>query len=128
MSDAYQRQQRRLAAGTIAERYPDVAAVTFAFTYADPNPSLGKPLSKTFRREPQHSALFDFDCASSTCVGGGFSLGQPVHDMLAARRDQIKGTLTCQGWQDASRVNKNRCLYNFHYDVRAEYRSGSGSG
>jgi hypothetical protein len=120
---AYLEQQHRKAAGTIAERHPDVTAVTLDLTFADPNPDLGKPVTKQVRREPASSALFVFDCPSRHCVDGGFDLDEPVHAQLSARSEQEFGRLVCQGWQDARRVGQNRCLYELRYEVRAEYRS-----
>lgn len=118
------RRRREGAAGTIAERYPDVEVVEFQLTFVDDESSLGRPLTRIHRREPKHSALFRFDCPSR-CVGGGFDLDGPVHAMLRAGEHRTEGRIPCLGWQEGLRRG-HRCRCELRYVAWADHRHEPG--
>ena len=122
------KEQERIQAGYIKDRYPHVVELIFQFTFRDPDPvwqTVRPPWDEKIIRRPQHSALFKFDCRYEECVGGGFDLSSEVRQMIESGEPECSGVLSCQGWQDRERVGQHHCWLELTYKVTASYSEGS---
>lgn len=89
-----ERMQQRLEAGSVAERYPEVAGIVISMTY---NQKGAKSILRTFNFSPDSYAFFRLHCLSKYCVDGGFDLSQVITAMIRNRRTVTNGTLSCEG-------------------------------
>jgi len=89
-----ERMQQRLEAGSVAERFPEVAGIVINMTY---NQKGTKSILRTFYFSPSSYAFFRLDCLSKYCVDGGFDLTQVITAMLGNRKAEAKGALSCEG-------------------------------
>ncbi len=108
-----ERQQRKLDAGFIAAKFPEVADVAIRMTYNQRG--IQKSLSRVVNFFPGSYALFRIDCLSKECVDGGFDLTQVITGMIRNRRETTKGSLCCEG--DGPTANHATILYEvaIHY-------------
>lgn len=89
-------------AGNINDIYPNVKEIAFDFKFEDPDglvisPSY-KPSCSSYKRLPQHSAFFEYECKNRECVDGGFNLTNEITNMIRDHKTEKSGQLTCQGW------------------------------
>ena len=107
--------------GYIKDRFPRVEMVTLELNYSDPD-NLAAPSLKECKLIPEHPAFFKYDCPFIECIDGGHDLTQPISDMLNNDQAERSGKISCQGWQDSNRINKNRCLCELTFKVTATYK------
>ena len=81
--------QNRLLAGLISERFPEVSGIIISMTYykKGANPVL---MERTINMLPTSDAYFKMDCMIRGCDGGGFDLTQTVADMRRTSGKQKK--------------------------------------
>ncbi|MDR4504419.1 MAG: hypothetical protein MRK01_06440 [Candidatus Scalindua sp.] len=117
--------QMRISAGLIKDVSPDVKEIVFEFKLKDPDGSIispnYKPSYSSYKRLPQDSAFFQFECNNHECVNGGFGLTKEIKNMTHVHKLNSFGTLICQGWQDSERVDQHSCLNELTYSVRIVY-------
>lgn len=106
--------------GHIKDNYPQVNSIIFEMKYKDPD-FLCTPEPKTYKRKSDDYAYFKFDCPFIECIDGGYDLDLVVYSMMENHETEKEGMLKCQGWQDAERINKNRCLCELDYKIMIEY-------
>ena len=86
--------RQRREAGSVAERFPEVAGIVISMTY---NQKGIRSILRTFNFSPSSYALFRADCLSKNCVDGGFDLTQVITTMARSHREMAKGVLGCEG-------------------------------
>lgn len=93
-----ERIQQRRDAGSMAERFPGVAAIVVNMTYTQKGT---QSVLRTFNFSPLSYAFFRVDCLSEDCVDGGFDLTQLITSMIRSRREAARGELSCESNEPA---------------------------
>ena len=91
--------QRRLEAGLVSERFPEVSDITVLMTYYQKaaNPIL---MVRTVNFWPSQHAYFNMACMSKDCADGGFDLTSVISLMIKNHERSGKGNLLCNGKSD----------------------------
>ena len=89
-----ERMRLRREAGSVAERFPEVAEIVISMTY---NQKGTRSILRTFNFSPSSYAFFRADCLSKGCVDGGFDLTNVITAMARSHREIAKGVLDCEG-------------------------------
>lgn len=66
-------------------------------------------------------AFFVFDCINHSCTKGYYNLTNEIYNLIKNNEAELKGTLSCDGWQDSRRVGNNNCRARLNYLVRVIY-------
>jgi hypothetical protein len=90
-----ERQQQKLEAGFLRDRFTEVAGVTINMTYNQRG--IRNPLPRVVNFFPDSYAVFIIDCLNRDCVDGGFDLTQVIRAMIRDRRESAEGDLSCEG-------------------------------
>lgn len=117
-----QSRRKRLAAGTLDEKYPDVARVRIELSF--PDTAGPAPVRQLHDMYPAAPAYFDFACPYGDC-DGGFDLNKPAASLMKNSTVRAEGTIECSG----NRVGMTRqpCSLRAHYRIAAEYQPKSGA-
>lgn len=91
--------QRRLAAGLVSERFPEVSDIVIRMTYYQ-KAEISLMMVRTVNFWPSHYAYFNMDCMIRGCVDGGFNLTSVITSMIKNRKKSEKGKLICNGKSD----------------------------
>ncbi len=86
--------RQRCEAGSIANRFPQVASIVVNMTYTQIG---ARPILRTFQFTPSSDAFFLVNCLRRDCVDGGFDLTDAITAMVKNRKVGAKGALSCQG-------------------------------
>lgn len=88
--------QRKMEAGLISERFPEVSDIIVQMTYYQNavNPVL---MSRTINFWPSHHAYFNMDCMKRDCIDGGFDLTDIIAGMIKNHKKSSRGKLCCNG-------------------------------
>ena len=89
-----ERMRQRREAGSVADRFPEVAGIVISMTY---NQKGIRSILRTFNFFPSSYAFFRANCLSKNCVDGGFDLSQVITTMARSHREMAKGVLGCEG-------------------------------
>jgi hypothetical protein len=90
------REQERVNAPRIAERFPKVGRFAIAMTFRDPaNASQPSPMRHIFA--PSMQAHFEVRCPVRDCVNGGFELTPTIGAMLSRRTESRTAHASCSG-------------------------------
>jgi hypothetical protein len=54
-------------------------------------------------------SVFSFGCPNHECVRGDFDLSKEIADAVTARRKNVVGEMTCQGWRNRTTIDTIRC-------------------
>ncbi|MEW6001120.1 MAG: hypothetical protein AB1638_00490 [Nitrospirota bacterium] len=88
--------KRRLEAGLVSERFPEVSDIAIHMTYYQK----GETRILMVRQVnfwPSRYAYFNMDCLVKGCVDGGFDLTSVIKDMIKNHKKSEKGKLLCNG-------------------------------
>lgn len=87
--------QRKLDAGFVKDRFPEVEGIVVSMAYQQRG--MQKSLNRVVNFFPDSSALFVVDCLNKDCVNGGFDLTRVITAMIRHRKEKAKGDLSCEG-------------------------------
>ena len=112
--------QRKIAAGLLSERFPQVAEIVVHMTYYQKgaNPVLMVRIVNFF---PSRHAYFHMDCMIKGCTDGGFDLTRVITKMIKNRKRIGRGKLTCNGKGDALASDHA----SIDYEVSIKYKKAS---
>jgi hypothetical protein len=120
--NAWLKQQERIAAGYVKDRFPDITSIQIRRTFVDFD------TDKHFTKEPEiwnipltMHALFQVECPMYECVDGGFDLTGIVEEMIKNKVVHQDGSVTCPGWQDQERIGQHRCMTKLLYEIDIQY-------
>lgn len=116
------RWQEYNAAPTIAERYPNVAALTIEMVFHDDSGTAEIDTRTQHYPISQAKTIIRIKCPNYECVRGGFDLTNVVASMINSGERSEEGRLECQGWQDQERVGQYHCLTDLVYKITVEYK------
>ena len=125
--DIYEREkQMRLDAyfrsPSLKEKYPQVIELMVEMNFKDYDGG-SAPEPKQEKYSLESKAFFKIDCPYRECISGGFDLSLAIDKLVTSHLDKLDGTITCQGWQDKERINKNRCFLQLNYTITAKYEN-----
>ena len=105
-----QRKQKKIAAGLVSERFPEVSGMVIQMTYFRKglNPVL---MLRTVNVFPTAYAYFYMDCMITGCIDGGFDLSPVIREMVKKHTRLKKGTLVCSGENDGLASDHARIDY-----------------
>ncbi|NCO66986.1 MAG: hypothetical protein COY75_00220 [Nitrospirae bacterium CG_4_10_14_0_8_um_filter_41_23] len=91
--------QRRLEAGLVSERFPDVSSIVVHMTYYNKgiNPV---QMVRVINLFPTSYAYFKMGCLIKGCVEGGFDFTSVINNMIKNHKKLGKGKLVCGGKND----------------------------
>lgn len=89
-----ERQQRKVEAGFMSARFPEVASIVVNMVYDQSG--IYKSLPRVVNFFPGSYALFRIDCLNKECVDGGFDLTQIITGMIRNHKGAAKGRLSCE--------------------------------
>ncbi len=118
--DGQKRNEERLAAGLVSERFPYVSGMLIKITYyqetADP-----VLMVRTINVYPTSHAYFHMNCAIKECSDGGFDLTKTIKGLVKQRKKTAKGTMACNGVG----TNLSRQHASISYEIQIEYSKSS---
>jgi len=115
-----ERNEKKIAAGLVSERFPKVAGMVIKMTYYQEmaNPVL---MVRTVNVFPSSHAYFHMQCAVKECDEGGFDLEPIIARMIRGNKRSVKGEMTCSGKGD--KLDKNHA--SISYEIKVRYRNKS---
>ena len=102
----------------ISQEFPNLKSISIKITFTDPDD--GRTSMKTITYQPGSKAYFQYDCPYRECVNGGYDLKNAIERAIRSTDGQAQERLICNGWQDAERVGKNRCLLEALVEVKVD--------
>ncbi len=109
--------KKKLAAGLVAECYPDVSNIVLRMTYYQRG-STAALMVRTLNFLPNDYAYFHLDCMREGCTNGGYDLTPVVAGMVKGRKRTSKGKISCCG--------KNTELHPGHASIAYEVSIQNG--
>jgi hypothetical protein len=109
--------QRRLEAGLVSERFPEVSDIVIHMIYYQKgtNPIL---MVRIVNFWPSRHAFFNMDCMIKGCFDGGFDLTSVITDMIKKHKKSGKGKLFCNGKSDVLASDHA----SIAYDITIKYK------
>ena len=90
-----EKHQRKLDAGSLANRFPEVANIVVSMVYHQRG--MKQTIARTVNFVPSSYALFSVDCLNKDCSEGGFDLTTVIVNMVRSHRGSTRGELACIG-------------------------------
>jgi hypothetical protein len=104
---------------TIMSINPNIKKIVIEMNFSENVEYFHKPYSSVLT--PIDKAFFAPNCINSSCTKGYFDISSEIHDLIKHNKYQVKGTKTCDGWQDEERIWNHQCLAKINYKITAEY-------
>ncbi|MGD2081022.1 MAG: hypothetical protein PVG55_04630 [Nitrospirota bacterium] len=117
-AEAQKRNQEKLDAGLVSERFPAVSGMIIKMTYfhESAQPVL---MVRTVNVFPSSHAYFLMSCMDKDCEDGGFDLAPVVSAMVRGRKKASKGEMVCRG--RGGKLSRKHAKIS--YDIKIRYRS-----
>ena len=93
------KKQRRLEAGLVSERFPEVSDMVIHMTYYQKG-VIPVQMVRIVNVFTTSYAYFNMECMIKGCIDGGFDLTSEITDMIKNRKKSKKGKLICSGKSD----------------------------
>ncbi len=108
-----ERKQRKIDAGLLSQRYPDVSSVVISMNYyqRDAAPVFMERIVNFF---PSSAAYFLMECMRYNCVDGGYNLEPVIASMTRGRLESGDGELACPG-------DNPSCHARINYTIAIRY-------
>ncbi|GAB4389639.1 MAG: hypothetical protein Kow0025_16230 [Thermodesulfovibrionales bacterium] len=119
-SEKLELKQKKLEAGTLSERFPQVAGIVVYMTYYQnlANPVL---MSRTVNFFPSSPAYFHMKCAIKECEDGGFDLASAISSLVRRKKTEGKGKMFCGGRGDG--LSSRHA--SIDYEIKVRYRKSA---
>lgn len=104
----------------VSQEFPDIKSIDIRIKFT--NPDDGSEFIKNITYQPNSKAYFQYPCPYGECVNGGYDLKNVIERAVKYPDKQAREKLTCNGWQDAERVGKHRCLLEALIEVKVVAR------
>lgn len=73
--------------------------------------------------KPSDEIFYAPDCINRSCTKGYFDISSDLYDLVRNNKNEIKGSLTCDGWQDQERIGNHQCFAKVSYTIKAEFEN-----
>jgi hypothetical protein len=116
------KRERRLAAGLVSDRFPNVSGIVMYMTYHG-EISDKVLMIRTVNFFPSSYAFFNMECMTKGCVNGGFDLTPVITTMIKNHKKSVKGKMVCKGKSDKLASNHSRIYYaiNIQYKKQSKH-------
>jgi len=120
----YRESQHRRAkqSATLAEKFPELAALTLNLAYLNPDGSTRNREIRFSVNIAGASSVFRIDCLNPDCVGGDYDLSDVLKQAVAVRQPVVTGELCCEGWQNRFTIDHERCHQRIAFTIALDYR------
>jgi hypothetical protein len=116
-----QEKQRVMDAPTMADKFPQLKALTLNLAYFNPA-GLSKNAQVKFMPNLANArAVFRLDCPNNGCIGGDFDLTDALAEAIAHHRTTVSAEACCEGWQSKTTIDKVRCGNILRYTMKLDY-------
>ncbi|MEJ2314552.1 MAG: hypothetical protein P8Y85_07210 [Nitrospirota bacterium] len=117
-AEEQKRNQEKLDAGLVSERFPKVSGMLIKMTYFHESvePVL---MVRTVNVFPSSHAYFLMSCMDKDCQEGGFDLDPVISSMVRGRKKAAKGEMACRG--RGEKLSRNHARIS--YDIKIRYRA-----
>lgn len=107
-----ERKRQMLAAGLVADLFPDVQSIVVTMNYGRGSYSA---VFRTLNFYPGSHAFFKISCLGEGCDDGGLDLTKSIHRMIGSHEKSARGELSC--------ANKNSAIVHpsVDYEVAITY-------
>ena len=114
-----QKKQKRIDAGLVSERFPNVEGMTIQMTYYHnvENPIL---MRRTVNVFPSSYAYFNMECMIKGCDEGGFDLSKIIAKQIKQQKKSVKGTMVCKG--NNSDLNSDHGSVSYEINIKYSRR------
>jgi hypothetical protein len=102
--------QKKLAAGLISERFPEVSSIVIHMTYHQ-KLSNHVLMVRTVNFSPISHAYFNLECLTKKCINGGFELTRVIANMIKKHKKSDNGKTVCRGKNDSLASGHARISY-----------------
>jgi len=119
-----QRHRAYLDTRPLRDEFPRIAQIIFRLHFTDAR-GLSSYSAQMRTFAPAANAFFEIACPSTACIGGGFSLDSVVSRLSNGARNEMSGTLVCQGRDSTDERDPHYCNLELHYDVAVAFLSHS---
>ena len=116
-----QQHERALASPSLAERFPNLKALSLQLGHYDSGGVLRNSQVKYTANVLNAKSFFRIGCHNPECVRGDFDLSQALAEAVDARHTTASGELRCQGWQSKTTVDAIPCGKILRYTLTLGY-------
>ena len=119
----YRRQEglRIKESASLADKFGQLKSLTVALAYFDPA-GVSRTSEIKYTVNLAHAkSVFCFDCSNIECVRGDFDLSEDLARAVAARRANLSGEMSCQGWRSKNTIETLRCGNILRYTLSLSY-------
>jgi hypothetical protein len=106
---------------TLANKFGELKSLTVDLAYYDPEGHSKTGEIKYTVNLANAKSVFCFNCSNSECVRGDFDLSQEVANAVMARRTDVTGEMSCQGWRSKTTIDTLRCRNILRYKLSLGY-------
>lgn len=119
----YRQQERQRAedSATIAEKFPDLKALTIELAFQNPEGGGSASQIRYCVNIDNAKSVFRFDCPNGECIGGDFDLSVELTEAVAGHHPTAAGEFRCQGWRSKALVGTQRCQHKLAYRLTLRY-------
>lgn len=114
--------RRARQSATLAEKFPELAALKVDFAYLNPNGSSRNREVRFSVNLVRASSVFRIECLNPDCVGGDYDLSDVIVRAVSDRQASVAGELQCEGWQDRFVIDQTRCHQRIAFKLALEFR------
>ncbi len=114
--------ERTAQSATLAEKFPELTALTASITHFAPRGVLQTRAIKYTFNIAQAKSFLRFDCQNPECIRGDFDLSEELVKAVAARQKIASGEAVCQGWRTKATIGSIRCESILRYKLSLAYK------
>ena len=101
--------ERALASPSLAERYPELKALSLDLGHYDSQGVLRNSQVKYTANVLNAKSFFHIGCHNPECVRGDFDLSRALAEAVDAGNTTASGEIRCQGWQSKRTMDAVQC-------------------
>jgi len=117
------KQQICTDAQLISDEFPSVKVITVR--YKRETTSFERSMDKDWqalKRGSMDKFCLFIPCINCTCVEWGyFDMRKKIKEAIVSRLLSCEGTMNCEGWEDAERVDTFHCPSSVQYEISIDY-------
>ena len=116
-----QQRQRVKESASLSDKFPRLKSLTVDLNYSCPDDVLPSRQINYVVNIDNAKSVLRFDCPNDECIRGDFDLTKELASAVARKRTDVKGELSCQGWQNKATVNTIHCQNFLRYKFKLGY-------
>lgn len=109
------------ASPALAERFPNLKALTVELSYYDEEGLIRSSQIKYTVNLARAKSVFRFGCHNPECVRGDFDLSEAVAQAVAAHHTEVSSESRCHGWRSRTTIGSVECRNLLRYKLTLGY-------